>query len=437
MAPERAYVSLLPALDADWPVAVLPATVDEQASAYHSLMSHLDQVSRPVLLVVDNADDTDQVIRLLPTGAAHRVLITSRHALEELPGARRLEVDALTLDLAIELLGTRRPGDPRLGADPAAAAELARLCGHVPLALQIIAVLMADDPARPAAELVTELADETVRLQSLPGEQWPGRAAVGLAYRRLDDSSARLFHLLAAAPVPDVTAEAAAALVNQPVAEIRPALAALARMHLLESSQPGRWRMHDQIRRYATEVAADELGHSVIDTNPEYAIACDTTVPPRSPSAATVPRSTQPRATSSGRASSTDRRRPRRWLLLTASVIAVAASAFAFLKQPFIAHTGTGAARLVLSTAQVKIGDTYFVTASGFSPGEAVRFSWTGPSDGVMGAFSTDSDGNKSPGPIFERHPPGQRSSGGLHRHRHRAGIRAYRLGGAEGGPSR
>lgn len=406
VASERVYVSLLRALDADWPVAVLPATVEEQASGYHRLMSHLHQVSRPVLLVVDNADDTDQITRLLPTGAAHRVLITSRRALEALPGARRLEVDALTPDLAIELLGTRRPGDPRLGADPAAAAELARLCGHVPLALQIIAVLMADDPARPAAELVTELADETIRLQSLPSEQWPGRAAVGLAYRRLDDSSARLFHLLAAAPVPDVAAEAAAALVNQPVAEIRPALAALARMHLLESSQPGRWRMHDQIRRYATEVAADELGHPVIDINPKYAVARDTTVPPRSPSAATVQRSTRPRATSHGRASSTDRRRPRRWLLLTALVIAIAASAFALLK-PFIVHTGTGAARLVLSTAQVKIGDTYFVTASGFSPGEAVRFFWTGPSDGVMGVFSTDSDGKKSPGPIFERHPPG------------------------------
>jgi hypothetical protein len=194
--------------------------------------------------------------------------------------------------------------------------------------------------------------------------------------------------------------------------------------------------MHDQIRRHAAEVAADELGHPVIDINPQYVVARDTTVPPRSPSAATVQRSTRPGATSHGRASSTDRRRPRRWLLLTALVIAVGASAFALLK-PLIVHTGTGAARLVLSTAQVKIGDTYFVTASGFSPGEAVRFSWTGPSDGVMGAFSTDSDGNKSPGPIFERHPPGQRSSGGLHRHRHRADIRAYRLGGAEGGPSR
>jgi hypothetical protein len=198
---------------------------------------------------------------------------------------------------------------------------------------------MADDPARPTAEVVTELADETTRLQSLPGEQWPGRAAVALAYRRLDDSSTRLLHLLAAAPVPDVTAEAAAALVNQPVAQIRRALAALARMHLLESRQSGRWRMHDQIRRYATDFAAAHAQR-------------DTTVPPRSPSAAT---------------SSTDRRRPRRWLLLTALVIAIAASVFALLK-PFIVATGTGAARLVLSTVQVKIGDSYSLTASGFSP---------------------------------------------------------------------
>ncbi|MDT7596077.1 MAG: hypothetical protein QOJ06_1623 [Pseudonocardiales bacterium] len=372
VATERVYVSLLRALDPDGPV---PATVDEQASGYHGLMSHLDQLSRPVLLVVDNADSTDQIIRLLPAGQVHRVLITSRHALEGLSGVRRLQVDALTPDLAIELLGTRRPGDPRLGADPAAAAELARLCGHVPLALQIIAVLMADDPARPAAELVTELADETTRLQSLPGEQWPGRAAVGLAYRRLDDFSARLFHLLAAAPAPDVAAEAAVALANQPVEQIRPALAALARMHLLEFSQPGRWRMHDQIRRYATELAA-----------------------PRE--------STRPRATSHGRVSRTDRHRPQRWLLLAALVIAIAASVFTLLK-PVIVNTGTGAARLTLSTAQVKIGDSYFIRASGFSPGEAVRFSWTGPSNGVMGIFSTDSDGNKSPDPVFERHPPG------------------------------
>jgi hypothetical protein len=73
-------------------------------------------VSQPVLLVLDNVEHTDQITALLPTGRAHRVLITSRHPLEGLPGASRLDVDVLAPDLAIELLGTRRPGDPRLGA---------------------------------------------------------------------------------------------------------------------------------------------------------------------------------------------------------------------------------------------------------------------------------------------------------------------------------
>ncbi|MGH3853025.1 MAG: ATP-binding protein [Pseudonocardiaceae bacterium] len=82
VAPEEVYASLLRALDPD-----LPAIIDEPASAYHHLMSRLEQVSRPVLLVVDNADNTDQITALLPTGRAHRVLVTSRHPLEEL--ARR------------------------------------------------------------------------------------------------------------------------------------------------------------------------------------------------------------------------------------------------------------------------------------------------------------------------------------------------------------
>jgi hypothetical protein len=68
---------------------------------------------------------------------------------------------------------------------------------------------------------------------------------------------------------------------------------------------------------------------------------------------------------------------------------------------------GTGAAQLMLSTSQVKIGDTYFATASGFSPGEDVQFSWTGPTNGVMGVFPTDSDGGATSGAIVENDPPG------------------------------
>jgi hypothetical protein len=68
------------------------------------------------------------------------------------------------------------------------------------------------------------------------------------------------------------------------------------------------------------------------------------------------------------------------------------------------------ATRLVLSTSQVKIGDTYSVTASGFSSGEGVQFSWTGPTNGVMGVFLADLGGNATPGGIVERDPPGRYS---------------------------
>ena len=261
VALERVYAALLRALDPSLPVADVPGTVEEQASAYHQLMAHLDRLSRPVLLVLDNVGDIDQVTGLLPAGRAHRVLITSRHTLGELPGARLLEVDVLGPEHAVELLGARRPGDSRLGADPAAAAELARLCGHLPVALQTIAVLVADDPARPIAGLVKELAEQTTRLPGSPSQRWAGRAALTLSYGHLEDTPARLFRLLTMVPGGDVSAPAAAALADQPVDQVRASVAALTRAHLLECHRPVRWRMHDLVRLCATEFATAHAQH--------------------------------------------------------------------------------------------------------------------------------------------------------------------------------
>ncbi len=84
---------------------------------------------------------------------------------------------------------------------------------------------------------------------------------------------------------------------------------------------------------------------------------------------------------------------------VTALVIAAAATAFMLWRQP--------STRLVLSTSQVKIGSTYSATASGFSPREGVRFSWTGPTNGVMDVFPADLSGNVTHGGILEKDPPG------------------------------
>jgi hypothetical protein len=84
---------------------------------------------------------------------------------------------------------------------------------------------------------------------------------------------------------------------------------------------------------------------------------------------------------------------------ITALVIAAAATAFMLWRQP--------STRLVLSTSQVKIDSTYSATASGFSPREGVRFSWTGPTNGVMDVFPADLSGSVTHGGILEKDPPG------------------------------
>ncbi|MFZ2115142.1 MAG: hypothetical protein WAU83_00995 [Pseudonocardiaceae bacterium] len=70
-------------------------------------------------------------------------------------------------------------------------------------------------------------------------------------------------------------------------------------------------------------------------------------------------------------------------------------------------------AQLVLSPSQVRSGNTYFTTASGFSPSEIVQFSWVGPTHGTMGAAPppVDSGGNATDGPIVESDPPGNTPS--------------------------
>lgn len=90
----------------------------------------------------------------------------------------------------------------------------------------------------------------------------------------------------------------------------------------------------------------------------------------------------------------------KRYVLLLVGVLVAVAAATAFvLLRP--------SARLTLTTSQVEIGNSYFATASGFSPGENVQFSWTGPTNGVMGVSPVTPGGDCVWGPIIEEDPPG------------------------------
>ncbi|MFF9484072.1 tetratricopeptide repeat protein [Streptomyces sp. NPDC014676] len=256
---DRALQALLRALGT--PPEHIPTTTDERAAFYRSRLAARAHECGPVLVLADNASSPDQVRPLLPGDSRHHVLVTSRDRLPQL-GARLVSLDQLgpreayeLLDLALRIAD---PYDSRVADDPDTAERLADLCGHLPLALQIAAALLAEDPGKPVTELMTELAESHDRLDHLDDGERSVRAAFELSYRRLPPESARLLRLLALAPGPEASDEVVAVLVGAEEPPVR-VLKALARAHLVErGSERGWWRLHDLVRVFGAGVVAGD-----------------------------------------------------------------------------------------------------------------------------------------------------------------------------------
>ncbi|GAA4101024.1 tetratricopeptide repeat protein [Actinomadura miaoliensis] len=274
----------------------LPPTPEEQAGLYRAELARRARQGLRVLVVADNVSSAGQVRLLVPGAGTHRLLVTSRDTLASLTevGARLIGLEELTPQAAADLIGQTllraRPADPRPAAEPGAVEAVAGWCGRLPLALQIAAAFLVDDPGLSIAQLGEHLADERTRLDRIrppdtpeqaEGDSAPVRAAFALSYRRLNPSQQRLFRLLAVNPGPHVGTDAAAALTAWLADQVRPVLAALARASLLAETPAGsgRWRMHDLIKVYAAELADtsnDDDRHEALDRLLEhYATAAD------------------------------------------------------------------------------------------------------------------------------------------------------------------
>lgn len=233
--PEGAYPSLLQRLGVT--AQDLPATPAEQATLYHEILNALAAQGKSVLLWIDNVSDTAQYEPLKPPGAAHKMLLTTRETFGGLPRRTVVDLEVLDHPEAIELLQasltSRNPGDSRLAEAAEATSQLVAQCDHLPLALQIVGALLADEPQRTVEHLVRELADEEHRLDGLHyDDRLSVRAALNLSYRRLPAELQRLFRLLSIVPGGDVGLDAARWLTSS--RSIRPQLMALVRAHLIQ-----------------------------------------------------------------------------------------------------------------------------------------------------------------------------------------------------------
>ncbi|MFF3402168.1 tetratricopeptide repeat protein [Streptomyces sp. NPDC002659] len=263
LPPEHALEGLLRALG--MPGEHIPASLQDRTRLYRSVLAAFADQGRRILVVIDNASTAEQARPLLPSDDTTVALLTSRHTLNV--DARLHDLDILDEPASIELLRdalhqARGSADNRVDDDPEAAAAIARLCAGLPLALRIAAGLLADAPTRPLASLARALASEHSRLDRLHREDRAVRAAFDLSYQHLDDLHARLFRLLPLNPGPDLSTEAAAHLTDGNEFQVEELLQDLARAHLIELGHVwGRWRLHDLVRLYADERAAEGMDH--------------------------------------------------------------------------------------------------------------------------------------------------------------------------------
>ena len=258
------------------PAGQVPADAQARSGLYRSVLA-----GRRVLIVLDNARDAAQVRPLLPGSAGCLVVVTSRSALAGLAaaeGARPLRLGPLGAEEGVRLLAARL-GPERVAAEPGAVTELISRCGHLPLALAVMAARAAADPGLPLGVLAGQLAGAAdAEAAAAGGGAGPGPLEVletgdpatslgqllSWSHRQLSPPAAQMFALLGVHCGPDITVPAAASLAGVSRAEAGRALAELADASLAAEHRPGRYVLHDLVRGYAAGVARQVLGEAGI-----------------------------------------------------------------------------------------------------------------------------------------------------------------------------
>ncbi|AJF68352.1 helix-turn-helix domain-containing protein [Streptomyces vietnamensis] len=232
---------------------------------------------RRCLVVLDNARDEGQVRALLPAGGRSLVLVTSRRPLTGLEDVGRLPLSEMAQDEAVGLL-RRILGEERADAEAAAVAQVAELCGRLPLALRVAGNWLTVRSGWTVDHLVRRLADEERRLGALAAGDVRVEAAFELSYRQLTGQAARMLRLLSLVPGPDMTAAYGAALTATGVFEAEDVMEELIEAGLLQATFTGRFQLHDLIRLFARarlsreeepgerEAAGDRLRTWLLDT---------------------------------------------------------------------------------------------------------------------------------------------------------------------------
>ena len=194
--PEEALASLL--LTAGVAAQQIPPGLEARTELWRH---HL--ADKKLLLLLDDAVDSEQVRPLLPGSAGSLILITSRRRLITLEDADSISLDILPPDEAA-LLFVRLAARPGLDLGDPAVEEIARLCGYLPLAVGMTARQLHHHPTWTVADLAADIATARDRPELMAAENLSVAAAFDLSYQDLPEEQRRMFRRLGLHPGPDM-----------------------------------------------------------------------------------------------------------------------------------------------------------------------------------------------------------------------------------------
>lgn len=230
----------------------VPGNIDGMAALYRSVMD-----GRRLVLVLDNARDSEHVRPLLPGSSSCLIVVTSRSRLPSLvarEGAYSLNLAPLAVTDAREVLANR-VGMERVVNEQGAAARIVHACAGLPLALAIAGARAATKSDHSLEALAAELGDANDALKALTIHEADTdvRAVLTWSYDLLSDEAKQLFQLLGLHPGPEISIDAAASLAGIARDRARTLLDELTTANLASEQEASRFAMHDLVAVFAAE----------------------------------------------------------------------------------------------------------------------------------------------------------------------------------------
>ncbi|ANZ36084.1 hypothetical protein BBK82_08385 [Lentzea guizhouensis] len=235
--------------------ADLPEDADERVELYRMTVAQ-----RRLVVVLDNVRDERQVRMLLPGSGRCLLIITSRSRLTGIAGAASIELDLFSRTESVELL-SRIVGQDRLSADLDSVSTITRLCGGIPLAIQVAGAKLLARPHWPLQAMAVRLLDKHRRLDELAVGDLAIRSSLELHYSELTAVQRRAFHLLTLLDLPDFGSWVAAPLLDIGTGEAEDVVEQLVDLRLVDvagvdSLGHVRYRFHDLVQLFGADRAS-------------------------------------------------------------------------------------------------------------------------------------------------------------------------------------